>query len=92
MSELAKADVRGARRWYDDRRAGLGDEFLADLHNTLNKIAAHPNGFARVASDVRSLSLNRFPYVVYYRDLTECVVVLAVLHAHRDPRLWRTHL
>jgi plasmid stabilization system protein ParE len=60
VTELAKADIRGAYRWYDEQRPGLGDEFVANLDETLNRIAARPERFAVAAGDVRYLALTRF--------------------------------
>ncbi len=92
VRELAKADIRGAYRWYDEQRPGLGDEFVLDLDETLTKIAAHPARFAIAVGDVRYVALSRFPYVAYYRIVPECLIVIAVVHAHRDPALWRSRI
>ena len=33
-----------------------------------------------------------FPYGVFFRETDEVVVVLAVVHSHRDPLIWRSWL
>ena len=44
--------------------------------------------FAAVHGEVRRAILSDFPYAVFYRIETRRVVMLAVTHTARDPRLW----
>ena len=41
-----------------------------------------------VWEDIRASRLRRFPYIVYYRVLSDRVEVLAVLHGRRDSSAW----
>ena len=45
--------------------------------------------FPTVSGDVRRALLHTFPYAVYFRPSDETVVVLAVLHLRRNPKVWR---
>ena len=86
----AAADVEGAYRWYEDQRAGLGDEFLVAVEACLELIAAHPLAAPVVHRDTRRLLLRRFPYGVFYRQVEDEIVVVGCLHAKRHPRVWRS--
>jgi plasmid stabilization system protein ParE len=44
--------------------------------------------FARAHGEVRRAVVSRFPYAVFYRIEPKRVVVLAVLHMARDPKVW----
>ena len=44
--------------------------------------------FLPEVEDVRFARTNRFPYVVYYRELKEVILIIAVLHSSRDPQTW----
>ena len=44
--------------------------------------------FPCVHGEVRRAVVSRFPYAVFYRVDPKRVVVLAVLHMARDPKLW----
>jgi len=81
-------DLARAFRWYEQERAGLGEEFLAQAGASLDTIERLPEMFARVEQDVRRALVSRFPYGIFYRVKPDRVVVLAVLHTARDPRLW----
>jgi len=46
-------DLSAAWGWYEARRAGLGDEFLAAVERCNERIAANPALFAPVHREVR---------------------------------------
>ena len=81
-------DLARAYRWYEEQRAGLGEEFLAAVDRSFGAIEQFPEMFARVQGEVRRAILSRFPYAVFYRIDPRQVVVFTVLHTARDPKLW----
>jgi len=81
-------DLAGAYGWYEEQRAGLGEEFLTAVSTSFEAIGEFPEMFARVHGDVRRAVVSRFPYAVFYRIEPSQVVILTVLHTARDPRLW----
>jgi len=81
-------DLAGAFAWYEDQRARLGEEYLAAVDATFDAIERIPEMFRRVHGEVRRANVSRFPYAVFYRVDPTSVVVLAVLHTARDPKLW----
>lgn len=85
-------DLQDACQWYEDRRTGLGVEFINEVHATLLRIEENPELFAASYRDVRSARLHRFPYIVHYRLLNNTVLVLAVMHGRRDPGIWQTRV
>ena len=81
-------DLAGAYGWYEEQRAGLGEEFLTAVDVTFDAIEQVPEMFRRVHGEVRRANVSRFPYAVFYRIDTKRVVVLTILHTARDPKLW----
>ena len=88
----AVADLLDARQWYDRQRRGLGGEFLDAVDELILQIGNSPEMYATAIKEVRRGKLRRFPYVVYYRILTDRVEVLGVLHGKRDPREWQSRV
>jgi plasmid stabilization system protein ParE len=86
----AAADIEEAFPWYERRGRGLGDDFLAALQLTLGRITAHPARYAVIHRNTRRAFLRRFPYGVFYRLYGETIVIVACLHAKRDPNAWRS--
>jgi len=89
LSPEARAEFDEAADWYGERRAGLGDRFIDAVRDALNRIGIAPHTHGVVWKDVRCALVHRFPYAVYYRVELERVVVIAIFHTTRDPRVWQ---
>ncbi len=89
VSSIAEQDLTDAYLWYEKQSPGLGNDFLLCVDATLNQIQRNPKGFQLVHRNLRRALLRRFPYGVFYIFTDEKVVVLAVFHAKRDPRIWK---
>jgi plasmid stabilization system protein ParE len=88
----AEIDMAIAKSWYDEQRMGLGDEFLTALEETFERIRDWPDGYAIEYRNVRAAPLHRFPYIIFYRLLSQSIQVLAVMHARRDSREWKSRI
>ncbi len=86
---LADAEVREARRWYEERRSGLGAKFAAAVDEAGARITENPLAFPCVRGETTRAILRRFPYGLYFRVLRDEVIVLAVVHGRRHPRRWQ---
>jgi len=90
--QRARADVRSARKWYEDQWAGLGAQFVAAVDATLADITAMPQRFPEVSPGFRRALVDRFPYKVIFRELGQRIVVVAVYHNSRDPAGWQERI
>lgn len=88
----AEADMAEAFDWYDERRAGLGGEFLAEVNAVFEKVIEHPLRFAVLYRDVRRALVRRFPYKVFFYIEAHKAVVIGVIHAKRHPRAWQSRV
>lgn len=88
----ADLDVEAAFQWYENERPGLGVEFLDELRATYDWIVEGPLKYQEISSGIRRVLVRRFPYAVYFAIEVDVIVVLAVLHASRDPAPSRTQL
>ena len=82
--ELAEAAI-----WYQNRRAGLGTEFLEEAERVFQAIEENPRQYPVCHLDIRRANLRRFPYSVYYLIHQDVIGILAVHHNSRDPRRWK---
>jgi plasmid stabilization system protein ParE len=89
LRRLAKLDLLEARNWYDERRAGLGDELHEEIEAVLRRIADFPHLAPRVDQRVRRAALERFPYGIFYVVDGDAIRVIAILHRARSPEHWR---
>lgn len=86
----AAADIEEAFLWYEGQRPGLGDEFRQELKAALDRITASPELYQVLHRETRRALIRRFPYCLFYRVYPEAIVVVAVMHARRNPRRWRS--
>ena len=83
----AKADLRNAHDWYEERCAGLGDEFLADHAETLLRLEADPERFPLYYRGFRRVLTHRFPYKIFFRIVERNIIIVRILHgAQNHPR------
>lgn len=94
FSREAREEVLEAARWYAGPRPELRAEFLADLDDAIEQVvhyAPHlgsPPGIDP-ALGVRRVSFKRFPYSLFFIELSTRYRVLAVAHSRRRPFYWR---
>lgn len=92
----ARAELRAAAIWYDERRPGLGDELIAEVSSVLDKIGEVPASFqiwpgiSPTPLSIRRAVVNRFPYIIAFEVHSEHTLVLAIAHAKRRPLYWLT--
>jgi hypothetical protein len=90
----ARVELHSGAIWYEERRDGLGDEFVAAIDSTIQRIANAPKSFPRwigtekAAAVIRTALVERFPYAVAFEDHEHYAVVLAVAHRKRRPLYW----
>ena len=85
----AERDLSDASAWYEEQRPGLGQEFLARVLNVFDTLAASPFMYPVHYRQTRRAVLQRYPFGVYYQIDEFGVVVVAVIHASRDPACWQ---
>ena len=87
-----EAEASSAYDWYEAQSVGLGAEFLRAVDAVLASIRRTPALYPAVRGRTRRALLRRFPYGVcfYEREEAREVVVVAVVHGRRHPRVWRS--
>ncbi len=77
---------------YEAERSGLGERFLAVLRSRVGDIEYNPQLYGVYRYKVRAAPLRSFPEVVYYRERSGDIQIVAVQHARRSTRNWRDRL
>jgi plasmid stabilization system protein ParE len=88
----AEQDIAEAYVWYEDRRAGLGEEFLSSVDACMESIRRQPEMHPEVHEGYRRSLIRRLPYAVFYEHIESKVMIYAVFHAAREPDRWRRRL
>jgi plasmid stabilization system protein ParE len=88
----AEDDLKEAFSWYEDKRVGLGHDFLLQVNAGLNFIMRNPEIHPIEYKRARKHIIKRFPYKIIYFIEEEKIIVLAVLHAKRRPGLLKKRI
>ncbi|MFP4307278.1 MAG: type II toxin-antitoxin system RelE/ParE family toxin [Desulfococcaceae bacterium] len=90
----AAKDVQDGWTWYEKERMGLGTEFLRELERMADRISEIPEMYPVFRRGARRATLRRFPYSVICRETADCIWIVAVFHAKRNPAIlqkrWET--
>jgi plasmid stabilization system protein ParE len=92
IASEAEHDLAEAYAWYEDRRVGLGEEFLSCVDACIHAICRTPEMCAIAFENYRQGLVRRFPYIVLYEYSEHTVTVYGVFHTSRDPEKWRQRL
>lgn len=90
--EDAKIELAEAKAWYNRERSGLGNAFVREVKTTIAKVAKNPEQWAEIEPGIRCCQTARFPYGLIYIVRRNELLVLAVMHLHREPGYWRNRL
>ena len=92
LAPEVEKDITEAFAWYEDQRAGLGEEFLASVEAALEAIRRNPESRSAVHENYRRGFVRRFPSGIFYEYSGSAVTVYCIIHAARDPSKWRRRI
>lgn len=87
--EIAQIELDEAVEYYNSESSGLGDSFLLEVLNTIERIRRFPIAWHLFSSITRRCQLRRFPYGIIYQILNTEILIVAVANLHRKPDYWQ---
>ena len=81
-----------AARFYEARSPSLGERFLREFDAAVVEIQASPDLWPVVEGDLRSHTMRRFPFGIYFRVISDELRIEVVKHHSRHPDFWRGRL
>ena len=90
LSQEAEEDILEAYIWYEQQRAGFGEEFLESLDKAHQAIIQNPATYRiRYKKKVRAYLVDRFPFIILYALEKKDVNVISIFNTSRDPQTWK---
>ena len=86
----AEADIAEAYQYYESCREGLGADFISCIDEAISRVQNNPKQFRTVLDKVRRALVRKFLYGIYYTIHENEIIVLAVVHARRNPKHWQS--
>lgn len=88
----AATEFEEAVDWYDEQRMGLGSEFKDSIDATLKAVREDPDRQPEIFKGARRWLAERFPYKVIYKIENDRILVVAVFHSKRNPKVWQSRI
>jgi len=89
LLEVAEIELSDSYDWYEEQQLGLGNRFYKEISYYLNLLESKPYLFPiRYAGDLRTVAINKFPYLIIYwiDEVTNAIYVVSIFHTSRNPR------
>lgn len=85
IKEEAKLEIVEAYSYYEEKRIGLGEEFLEHLNMYFERILVYPTRYPQKRKPYREAFLKRFPFLIIYELLKDSIVVYSVFNTWQNP-------
>ena len=88
----AQAELTEAVAYYHSQEPGLGSRFANEVRRTIERILQYPEAWSSISKRTRRCRTNKFPYGIIYQIRGDVLLIVAVMHLHREPRTWKSRL
>lgn len=89
IRKRAEIQITEAYTWYENKQANLGNDFLLSIEGSLKTIEKDPEAFQLKYKNIRAIYTKHFPYGVFYFINKKDIIVIAIFHLSRNPKLWK---
>ena len=86
----AELDIDEQFNYYEEKREGLGHDYLLCIEEALDKLQRNPLFYRKIYKELRRIPIRRFPYRIFYFVQSNNVIVTAVFHARKAPTSWNS--
>lgn len=80
----ANLEIVQAYLYYEEKRLGLGEEFLEHLDTYFERITANPTHFPQKRKPYREAFIKRFPFIIIYEMIKDKVIVYSLFNTCQD--------
>ena len=89
FSPAAETEHLETVAYYESKKPGLGAFYLTEFENIMVNICKFPHrNPIDKEPDIRRKRMNKFPFTILYREISNSVQILAVAHHRRRPLYW----
>jgi hypothetical protein len=75
--------------YFESKRAGLGALYLSEFEQLLQIVCKSPHRYPiEKQPNIHRVQMRRFPFTIFYREVSGFIQVLAVAHHRRLPLYW----
>lgn len=90
FTQAARAELIQAQDWYEGEATDLGRRFREAIDALAKRMSENPRQFPiLLMKNVRRALLRHFPYSLFFVVEDQDLIVIACLHASREPSHWQ---
>jgi toxin ParE1/3/4 len=90
VHSAARTELAEAMAWYEERCQGLGLDLLAEFQVATDRLRRHPSHCPfHKKTAYRRQRMERFPYLIFFLELPDCLWIAAIAHGARRPDYWK---
>jgi len=90
--QVAETEFSDAIKFYNTEREDLGFEFVYEIKQAINRIVQFPDAWQKLSKRTRRCRTNKFPYGVIYRSNDNFILIVAIMHLHKEPSSWKNRV
>ncbi|NDV14577.1 type II toxin-antitoxin system RelE/ParE family toxin [Muricauda sp. TY007] len=90
VKDEANLEIIEAYLYYEEKRRGLGEEFLEHLDSYFDRITTNPKHFPQKRKPYREAFIKRFPFLIVYEVIKNKVIVYSVFNTWQNPEKRKT--
>ena len=84
FKEDTSDEIAEAYDWYENKKQGLGEQFLDSLENTLELLQKNPKYYSFIHQLKRKIVVKGFPYKIIYEIFSEEIFIYGLKHFKQD--------
>jgi toxin ParE1/3/4 len=91
----SQQDLREGFAWYEEKRVGLGIDFMLAIEATLRVIERNPFTYSQaptIIPNIRRAVVFKFSYLIFYTVVQQSVIILSVVSSKQDAAIWKTRI
>jgi plasmid stabilization system protein ParE len=92
LTPQAEDDLYQSYGWYENKRTGLGRDFITAVDACLHVISRNPQMYQVIYRSYRRSVVRRFPFSIIYGETDSAVIIYAVFDSRQDAEKWRERL
>ena len=91
----SQQDLKEGFIWYEEKRIGLGIDFMLAIEATIRIIQRNPLAYSKAPTNIpniRRAIVFKFNYLIFYTIVQQSVIILSVVSSKQDTAVWKTRI
>ena len=90
----ANIEINEALEYYNKINNELSAELFNTIFDSLNFIQNKPYSFTTKYKNIRGLSIDKYPYIIYYfiDEVSNTIIIISVFNTNQNPDKWHNRI